>query len=603
MSAGPDDPTLLSVAASISAGEPVEWEQLGRDTTGRGDEAMLRELRVLEEIARFHRAGDTADEAAPVRTWGHFTIIEQVGAGVFGAVYRARDEKLQSEVALKLRLASVNDRLDVPRALKEARLLARVRHANVVQVHGADYLEGRVGIWMEFVKGQTLEDLLATNGPLGAREAALVGLDLCRALAAVHRAGLIHGDVKAHNVMREEGGRTVLMDFGSGKEIETDPSGAPLRLGDFAGTPLYLAPEVFRGQPRTKKTDIYALGVLLYHLVTREYPVNGATAAAVTEAHGRGERTRLRDVRPDLPEAFVEIVERALSGPETRWSTAGALEAELGRFLGARGEVPETRRTKGRKVLAFAVAALVLASGAGYWFAGPGRSTASNDPAGARETGPSSVTPPTAETAASGQPAGTAAANAAGAYTIHAAVYRQEPTGRALELRPNAAVRPGDKLFLEVQSSAPAHVYVVNEDERGESLLLFPLPGQKITNPLPAKSRVRLPGRRGEDMVYWQVSNVGKREHFLIFASPEPLPLFEKMFAALPQPKFDTPVSSAPLTRDALSGLRSIGGLVAESSRPAAAVLSSQFTTELGPTAETTKGLWVRQITFDNSSR
>ncbi|MEP6917565.1 MAG: serine/threonine-protein kinase, partial [Acidobacteriota bacterium] len=360
MSAGPDEPDLLTVAASISAGEPVQWEQLGRDTSGTSDESLLRELRVIEEIARFHRADDDGNETAMPRTWSHFAIAEQLGAGAFGAVYRATDQKLQCEVALKLRPASEPDRIDIARALKEARLLARVRHANVVRVHGADYLDGRVGIWMEFVKGQTLEDLLATNGPFGAREAALVGLDLCRALAAVHRAGLIHGDVKAHNVMREEGGRTVLMDFGSGKDIVTDPSRSHLGLGDLAGTPLYLAPEVFKGQPRTKATDIYALGVLLYHLVTQAYPVNGATAAAVTEAHGRGERSRLRDVRPDLPDPFVEIVERALSAPETRWSTAGAFETELGRFLGGRQEVPETRRTNRPTMLAFALATLAV---------------------------------------------------------------------------------------------------------------------------------------------------------------------------------------------------------------------------------------------------
>jgi eukaryotic-like serine/threonine-protein kinase len=601
MSAGPDDPTLLSVAASISAGEPVAWEQLARDTSGAPDEGMLRELRVLEDIARFHRTDDDRDEASPVRTWSHFTIVEQVGAGVFGAVYRATDEKLQCEVALKLRLASVHDGGDVTRALKEARLLARVRHANVVQVHGADYLEGRVGIWMEFVKGQTLEDLLVTNGPFGAREAALVGLDLCRALAAVHRAGLIHGDVKAHNVMREEGGRTVLMDFGSGKEIETDPSGSPVPLGDLAGTPLYLAPEVFKGEPRTRATDLYALGVLLYHLVTQGYPVNGATAAEVTQAHGRGERARLRDARPDLPDTFVEIVERALSAPEARWSTAGALEAELGRFLGARAEVREKRRTKGGTVFAFAMAAVVVASGAGYWLAGPGRSTPSRDLAGANHTGSSGVVSPKSDGEASRQPP--APAIPPGAYTIDAAVYREEQNGSELKLQPNDSVRPGDKLFLEVRSSAPAHVYVINEDDRGGSLLLFPLPGQEVTNPLPAGSPVRLPGRRGEDMVYWQVSNVGHREHFLIFASPEPLTAFETMFAALPQPRFDAPVNSAPLTRQALGELRSIGGLVAEPPRRARAVLSSQFTTELGPTAETAKGLWVRQITFDNSSR
>ena len=91
-------------------------------------------------------------------------------------------------------------------------------------VYGADHIGGRVGLWMELVKGRTLAELLQTHGPFGAREAALIGLDLCRALAAVHGAGLLHGDIKAHNVMREEGGRTVLMDFGTGKDLNLDRS-------------------------------------------------------------------------------------------------------------------------------------------------------------------------------------------------------------------------------------------------------------------------------------------------------------------------------------------------------------------------------------------
>ena len=95
--------------------------------------------------------------------------------------------------------------------------LARVRHPNVVTVHGADVRDGRAGLWMEFVHGRTLESWVQAHGALGPGEATTLGVDLCRALAAVHGAGLVHGDVKAQNVMREDGGRTVLMDFGAGR--------------------------------------------------------------------------------------------------------------------------------------------------------------------------------------------------------------------------------------------------------------------------------------------------------------------------------------------------------------------------------------------------
>ena len=137
-------------------------------------------------------------------------------------------------------------------------------------MYGADEHDGRVGLWTEFVRGESLDAVgRSAHGPLGAREAALVGLDVCRALAAVHGAGLVHRDVKAQNVMREAGGRIVLMDFGTGAEI----AGAHARL---AGTPLYLAPEIFAGEPATSlQSDIYSVGVLLFYLVTGAFPGDG----------------------------------------------------------------------------------------------------------------------------------------------------------------------------------------------------------------------------------------------------------------------------------------------------------------------------------------
>ena len=147
-------------------------------------------------------------------------------------------------------------------------------------------------------------------------------------------------------------------------------------------------------------------------------------------------------------------------------------------------------------------------------------------------------------------------------------------------------------------------MYVVNEDDHGEAYLLFPLPGQKLTNPLPAGSPTRLPGDRDGTTLYWQVTSAGGREHFLIFASPEPVTAFEKIFGALPRPELHAPVVSAPLSHDVVGLLRGVGGLVAQSARqPAGSRLAEQFTTELAPTVETARGLWVRQITFDNPSR
>ena len=165
-----------------------------------------------------------------------------------------------------------------------------------MQVYGAEQHDNRVGLWMELVRGESLEQTVQTRGPFGAREAALVGLDLCAALAAVHGAGLLHRDVKAQNVMRESGGRLVLMDFGTGEELAG--------TNRLVGTPLYLAPEIFRGQRASVQSDLYSLGVLLFYLVTGKFPVTAGSMEQLARAHAHRERQPLRDLRPDLPEAL-----------------------------------------------------------------------------------------------------------------------------------------------------------------------------------------------------------------------------------------------------------------------------------------------------------
>ena len=255
--------------------------------------------------------------AQPPATWGSLSVFEQVGKGGFAKVYRARDP-LSRDVALKLfPVTPENAGALSSRVLREGSLLAKISHRNVVVVHGVERSNGFVGLWMEFIHGRTMEDELGARGPLSAEEATPIGVDLCQALAAVHGRGLVHRDVKAQNVMREEGGRTVLMDFGAGTELATGLR-QPL---DTAGTPLYLAPELFDGRPATRASDIYSLGVLLYRMVTREYPVDGADRSQIALAHREGRVRRLRDVRPDLPSGFIQTVERALS-PDPSGATA-----------------------------------------------------------------------------------------------------------------------------------------------------------------------------------------------------------------------------------------------------------------------------------------
>jgi TolB-like protein/Tfp pilus assembly protein PilF len=222
---------------------------------------------------------------------------------------------------------------------------------------------------MELVRGRTLAHIVAAEGPFGAREAAGIGQDLCRALAAVHAESLVHRDVKAQNVMRAAGGRIVLMDFGAGH------------------TPAYLAPEVLAGGQATVATDLYALGVLLYFLVANRYPIQATTIDGLRDAHARHERRRLADERPDLPGDFVAAVERALSPePERRYPSAGAMLEALSN-IGTAPPLPEPvkptadvwwRRNRGWALAAATVLVLASVAAIAYrQYASPASSAAS----------------------------------------------------------------------------------------------------------------------------------------------------------------------------------------------------------------------------------
>jgi hypothetical protein len=269
---------------------------------------------------------------AAAETWGRYRLVEKVGQGSFGSVYRAWDSELEREVAVKILHPRVANSQLKSRLLREGRALARVRHPNVVSVLGVESHGDRVGLCMEFVRGETLAAVLGRRGTFNAREAAVVAEDVCRALAAVHRAGFVHRDVKAGNVIREEDGRIVLMDFGTGQELASLEKAGHV---DIAGTPAYMAPEVLMGEPASAQSDVYSVGVLLYHLVTAEYPVEGRTLDELFEAHQQGRRRLLSERRPNLPVSFIQVTARALAPePEQRYATAGALLEALGNISG-----------------------------------------------------------------------------------------------------------------------------------------------------------------------------------------------------------------------------------------------------------------------------
>jgi serine/threonine protein kinase/Tol biopolymer transport system component len=336
---------LIDVAAAVSDGGVVDWV-LTEAEASPSERQLVGHLRVLERLASVHaglppvaaferslhdslrQAAATASTppATAPTTWGPLTIVERIGSGTYADVYRARDSHLDRPVALKLlRHRDESGTAMDSEAIEEARLLARIRHPNVVTVYGAERIAGRVGFWMEFVDGQTLEQELQDRGPFSADQLVEVGTALCRALGAVHGAGLLHRDVKAQNVMRDREGRVLLADFGTGRELT-----ASRAAGELAGTPLYLAPEALNGAPASMMSDVYGLGVLLYHLATGSFPVSGRSLRDLRDAHARGAHVPLETRRPDLPARLTSVIERTVATTVAdRYQSAVAVEAAL----------------------------------------------------------------------------------------------------------------------------------------------------------------------------------------------------------------------------------------------------------------------------------
>jgi tetratricopeptide (TPR) repeat protein len=212
---------------------------------------------------------------------------------------------------------------------------------------------------MELVQGRTLEHDIREQGPLDAGKAAAIGVEVLRGLSALHHAGLVHRDVKAANVMRQDSGRIVLMDLGAGQLVVEASS------GDLAGTPLYVAPELLEGTPATARSDVYSVGVLLYHLVTAAYPVRAATLWEVREAHRQKQRMPLRDARPDLPPRFVDVVERATAvAPTERFESAVEFETLLAASVTPGLGLLARVATRGRVVAAVAILGIAVGLGA-----------------------------------------------------------------------------------------------------------------------------------------------------------------------------------------------------------------------------------------------
>src|SRR6202000_689026 len=182
--------------------------------------------------------------------------------------------------------------------LEEARHLARVHHPNIVRVYGAANVDGRAGLWTGLVNGQLLESLLASNPILPAHDAVEIGSKLCDALAALHTRGIVHGDIKPSNVMLEDCGRVGLMVFGAARQFRAAAPNAVM-----VGTLPYLAPELIRGAVHSPQSDVYALGVLMFRLLTGRFPYTATSVEALSAQHGADDPPKISGIAPHVSPA------------------------------------------------------------------------------------------------------------------------------------------------------------------------------------------------------------------------------------------------------------------------------------------------------------
>lgn len=271
------------------------------------------------------------------RLVGAYRVTAKLGEGGMGAVYRARDEMLQRPVALKvLRPELASERAIVDRFRTEAVALARLNHPNIATVYGLIEQHGELFMVMEFVEGRTVEAVLASQGRLPVGEAVRVGRAVLDALEHAHGMGVIHRDLKPANLMLTRSGLVKVMDFGIARLAGTSRH---TEYGRIVGTPLYMSPEQLRGEEVDPRSDVYALGIVLYELLTGQEAFQADSDYEMLLAQVSRMPARPLDLRPDLPPALDAVVMQALCKVRAdRFPSAAAFRRALAPFDAPVGE-------------------------------------------------------------------------------------------------------------------------------------------------------------------------------------------------------------------------------------------------------------------------
>jgi eukaryotic-like serine/threonine-protein kinase len=357
----------------------------GKPELRRSVEALLVENdRLSGFLVESPLARPNADSGSAAR-WGYslpagtrlgrYSIIEPLGAGGMGVVYRARDEKLERIVAIKMLAPGMLTGDESRRHFRrEALALAKLNHPHTAAVYDVGEQDGTDYIVMECVQGQSLAARLQTS-PMSVREATAIALEVAKALEEAHEHGVIHRDLKPANVMITPKGHAKVLDFGLAKLLAPLGADATLSLaetGGVMGTPMYMSPEQALGTNLDARTDLWSLGILYYEALSGHTPFQKGSSLAILRAIADDPIPPVREIRPDTPEQAEKILVRSLEKDrDKRYQTAAEMVRDLsdlsGRLSGAvLSEAPPAKKMS-RRTMALVTSFLLAAAIAGVW--------------------------------------------------------------------------------------------------------------------------------------------------------------------------------------------------------------------------------------------
>ncbi|HEX8680581.1 MAG TPA: serine/threonine-protein kinase, partial [Chthoniobacterales bacterium] len=261
------------------------------------------------------------------RAFDNFVIVETLGVGGMGSVYKARDTRLERFVALKLLRKELSaDPAEAARLEQEARVTAAVNHPNVVQVYSTGSAHGQIYLVMELVDHGSLDDLMAQHARLSERQVLDAGIQVAKGLQAAHERGLIHRDVKPANILFSDAATAKIGDFGLAVAAEQTAEAARKEIW---GTPYYVAPERLNNAPEDFRSDIYSLGATLFHALAGKPPMEGDTTSAAELRALKANPPSLRSIAPDVSRETARVIDKTLApDPANRFGSYAELIRE-----------------------------------------------------------------------------------------------------------------------------------------------------------------------------------------------------------------------------------------------------------------------------------